>query len=209
MIVNPAIENYMHEISPLPHPVLKEMEDYGKSLDFPIVGPLVGRLLYALIEFGHVHTILECGSGFGYSAAWMALALPENGKLTCIEYKQENIEKAKAYLEKLEAVHKATFIEGDSMAIVPTLTQTFDLIFIDIDKQQYLPILPHLIERLRVGGMLIADNVLWKGLVAEDSDDEKAGYIRAYNKALFENPSLWTSIVPLRDGLSLSVKLRV
>jgi len=209
MIVNPDIEKYLHGLSPPPHLVLKDMEDYGKKQNFPIVGPLVGRLLYSLIGFGHIHTILECGSGFGYSAAWMALALPQNGKIFCIEYKSENIEKAKIYLDKLSVAHKVTFLQGDSLEIVPTLSQSFDMVFSDIEKHQYTTILPFLISCLRVGGILLTDNVLWKGQVVEEVTDDKAKHIIAFNKTLFSEKSLWSTIIPLRDGLSLSVKLNI
>jgi predicted O-methyltransferase YrrM len=210
MIVYPEVEEYLKKISSVPHWVLSEMEEYGRKRNFPIVGPLVGRFLYALIEFGHVHTILECGSGFGYSAAWMALALPENSKITCIEYDAQNIAKAKEFLKEMDVIHKVTFIQGDVMEIIPKTKQTYDLIFNDIDKHLYPQVLPLLIERLRTGGIFITDNVLWKGDVAQENpEDEKAQYIKEFNRLLLEQESLWTSIMPLRDGLSLSIKLKL
>lgn len=210
MINNPEIEEYLKNIAPVPHRVLGKMEEYGKQRNFPMVGPLVGRFLYALIEFGHVHTILECGSGFGYSAAWMALALPENSKIICIEYDDENISKAKEFLKELDVLHKVTFHQGNVLDIVPKLSQSYDLIFNDINKSQYPKILPILVEKLRIGGMLISDNVLWKGKVIEENpDDDNTKHIKEFNKLLYENKSLWTSIMPLRDGLSLSIKLKV
>lgn len=209
MINYPEIEEYLKRISPVPHWVLEKMEEYGKQRNFPMVGPLVGRFLYALIEFGHVHTILECGSGFGYSAAWMALALPENSKIICIEYDKENISKAKEFLKELDVLHKVTFHQGNVLDIVPKLNQSYDLIFNDINKSQYPKILPVLVEKLRIGGMLISDNVLWKGKVVEENpDNDNTKYIQEFNKLLYENKSLWTSIMPLRDGLSLSIKLK-
>jgi caffeoyl-CoA O-methyltransferase len=208
MIVNPDIENYLMDLAPIPHPSLKEMEEYGRSRNFPIVGPLVGRFLYLMVEFGHVHTILECGSGFGYAAAWMALALPENGNITCIEYDSSNIKKAKEFFEKLEILHKVKFIQGNAVDSIQKVGHSLDMIFNDIDKSQYVTILPHLVERLRLGGILITDNVLWKGMVAEKNPDETTEHIMKFNTALFDYKSLWTSIVPIRDGLSVSVKLK-
>lgn len=210
MIVYPEIEEYLKKIAPIPHWVLEKMEEYGKQRNFPMVGPLVGRLLFSLIEFGHVHTILECGSGFGYSAAWMARALPENSSITCIEYSSENISKAKEFLKELDVLHKVTFQQGNAIDIVPQLGQSYDLIFNDIDKSQYPKILPLLVEKLRIGGILISDNVLWKGKVIEENpEDDNTKYIQEFNKLLFDNKLLWTSIVPLRDGLSLSIKLKI
>ncbi len=208
MIVNPDIEQYLSQLGALPHAILGDMEAEGAERNFPIVGPLVGRLLVSLIKFGHVHTVLECGSGFGYSAMWMAIALSENGKITCIEYDPVNIERAKSYFEKAGLAHKVTFIQGNAMEIVPTLSDTYDLIMNDVDKPQYPQILPHLLDRLRVGGMLIADNVLWKGKVTQPAVDGETRAIQEFNENLVWEKNLWSTFLPLRDGLSLSIKLR-
>lgn len=208
MIVNPDVEKYIASLASSPLPVFDKMHQLAEERDFPIVGPLVGRFLFILIEFGHVHTILECGSGFGYAAAWMAMALPENGKLYCIEYDQKNIDQARAFLEEAEVLHKVTFLQGDAMEIVPTLRQGFDLIFNDIDKKLYPQILPELLNRLRTGGVLLTDNVLWSGKVATDHVDPDTEAIRELNRLLLQYPHMVTSILPLRDGLSMSIKLR-
>ncbi len=208
MIVNPEIEAYLKQISSYPHPVFKEMEALAEERNFPIVGPLVGRLLFAMVEFGHVHTILECGSGYGYSALWMALALPENGKITCIEYDANNIELAKSFFEKAGVFHKVSFEQGDAVEIAARLTATYDVVMNDIDKERYPTILPTLLQRLRVGGMLITDNVLWKGNVIGKAEDDRTRHIQEYNQKLMSDDHLWTTIIPLRDGVSLSIKLR-
>lgn len=208
MIVNPDIEQYLSQLGALPHAILGDMEAEGAERNFPIVGPLVGRLLVSLIKFGHVHTVLECGSGFGYSAMWMAIALSENGKITCIEYDPVNIERAKSYFEKAGLAHKVTFIQGNAMEIVPTLSDTYDLIMNDVDKPQYPQLLPLLLDRLRVGGMLIADNVLWKGKVTQPAVDGETRAIQEFNENLVWEKNLWSTFLPLRDGLSLSIKLR-
>ncbi|MCB0265479.1 MAG: O-methyltransferase [Calditrichaeota bacterium] len=208
MIVNPDIEQYLSQLGALPHAILGDMEAEGLERNFPIVGPLVGRLLVSLIKFGHVHTVLECGSGFGYSAMWMAIALSENGKITCIEYDPVNIERAKSYFEKAGLAHKVTFIQGNAMEIVPTLSDTYDLIMNDVDKPQYPQLLPLLLDRLRVGGMLIADNVLWKGKVTQPAVDGETRAIQEFNENLVWEKNLWSTFLPLRDGLSLSIKLR-
>jgi len=209
MIVLPDIEKYLFQYAPVPHPVLEEMAQYGSQRQFPIIGPLVGRLLYLLVEYGHVHTILECGSGFGYSAAWMALALPENGNITCIETDLQNVEKAKSFFQKAGLLHKATFLVGDAVKILPQLTGTYDLVVNDVQKKQYPRILPLLIEKIRIGGLLVTDNILWKGEVAKSSSSyENTVFIRQYTEALFQQKSLFTTIIPLRDGVSLSIKLQ-
>ncbi len=207
-IVHPEIEAYLQQHAPVPHPVLEEMEQIGRQRNFPIVGPLVGRLLAVLVRFGHVHTILECGSGFGYSAMWMALALPENGRMICIEYNEENIALAKEFFEKANLVHKVSFMAGNALDLIDTFSQTFDLIVNDVEKPQYPRLLPKMLRRLRVGGMLISDNVLWSGRVVKEAKDESTRAIQEFNRMLIEDPALFTSFIPLRDGLSLSIKLR-
>ncbi len=210
MIVHPDIENYLHQLSPAIHPVFEEMERLAREQDFPIMGPLVGRLLYFLVEFGHVHHILECGSGFGYSALWMAMALPENGNITCIESNPKNIELAKTFFENAGQLHKVTFIEGDAIQELKRLQGTYDMIVNDIHKEQYPESLPLILPRLRVGGILVTDNLLWKGEVAAPtSTDEKVPYIQKYNSLLFNTPELFSTIIPLRDGVGLSIKLQL
>ncbi len=209
MIVHPAIEEYLTHLSSPIHSVLKEMEERAEQINFPIMGPLVGRLLYFLVEYGHVHRILECGSGFGYSALWMALALPENGNITCIESNSQNIELAKHYFEKAGQLHKLTIMEGDALEILTTLQGTYDMVVNDIHKAQYPDSLPLILPRLRVGGILVTDNLLWKGDVAADTPtDPKTPFIQQYNKQLFSLPELFSTIVPIRDGVGISIKLK-
>ena len=209
MITHPDIDKYLNKMAPVSNSVLAEMEQFATKQNFPIVGPLVGRFLISLIKFGHVHTVLECGSGFGYSALWMAIALPENAKITCIEFDSENIERAKRFFEKAGMLYKVNFLKGDAAEIVPTLTNTYDLVINDIDKEQYPGILPHLIKRVRVGGMIISDNVLWKGKVAHPAEDKATRAIQEYNEMLIKEDCLWNSFIPLKDGISLSIKLKL
>jgi predicted O-methyltransferase YrrM len=140
---------------------------------------------------------------------WMATALSENAKITCIEYDIANIELAKNFFQKADLSHKVTFLQGNALEIIPTLTQTYDLILNDVDKSQYPDLLSMLLPRLRVGGMLVTDNVLWKGKVAHPAEDETTGIIQKYNQRLLQEKSLWTSFIPMRDGLSISIKLQV
>lgn len=208
MIVLPEINHYLKSMAPIPDPVLEEMEKLGDRRKFPIIGPLVGRLLVSLVHFGHVHTVLECGSGFGYSAAWLAYALPENGRITCIELDHENIELGKDFLERAGLLPKVTFIQGDALEVLPTLSQSYDFILNDVHKTQYPAILPLLLKRLRDGGMLLTDNVLWQGKVARPAEDELTAAIQKYNQMLIDEKSLWTTFLSIRDGVSLSIKLR-
>lgn len=208
MITDPNVERYLHEHAPLPHPILADMEKLAQQRDFPIIGPLAGRLIANLLKFGHVHTVLECGSGYGYSAMWAALALPANGKVVCIEYDQDNIDLARGFFERAGLQNKVKFLQGNALDILPTLRDTYDFILNDANKEQYPELLPLMMERLRTGGMLVTDNILWKGKVAEENPDEVTRKIMDYNSKLIAVDNLWNSFIPLRDGLALSVKLR-
>ncbi len=208
MITHPDIEEYLQKVVTVPIPILTEMEQFAQKQNLPIVGPLVGRLLISLIKFGHVHTVLECGSGFGYSAMWMALALSENAKITCIELDDKNIQQAKKFFEKAELLHKVTFLKGDANEIVPELATTYDLILNDIDKGQYSKILPHLIKRVRVGGMIFSTNVLWQGKGTQQTVNPAIRAIQEYNEMLIKEDCLWNSFIPLGEGIALSIKLR-
>ena len=208
MIVHPEIEQYLLRLGALPHTILEQMAREGEDRDFPVVGPLVGRLLVSLIKFGHVHNVLECGSGFGYSAMWMAIALTENGRITCIEYDSVNIERAKSYFAKAGLSHKVKFIQGNALEVLPSLTDTYDFILNDVDKEQYPAMQPLLIERVRVGGMLVTDNVLWKGKVTQKAEDQETKAVQEYNEQLVWAKNLWTTFLPLRDGLAMSIRLR-
>lgn len=209
MINHPDIEQYLSEMAPVSNPILTEMEKLAAERNLPIAGPLVGRLLVSLIKFGHVHTVLECGSGFGYSTMWMALALSENARITCIDYSEANIEEAKIHFEKAGFLHKVTFLQGDVGDIIPELTETYDLIVNDVDKRQYPEFLPYYIERIRVGGMLVSNNILVGGKVPLPAQDAATAALQQFNQMLIKEPSLWNSFLPLRDGISMSIKLKV
>jgi predicted O-methyltransferase YrrM len=208
MIINPDIEKYIAGFGELPNSILAEMEAEAQQRNFPYIGPLVGRFLVSLVKFGHVHTVLDCGSGFGYSAMWMAFALAENARITCIEHDAVNIQRAKTYFEKAGLSHKVTFHQGDAREIVPTLTDTFDMILNDVDKIHYPELLPQLLNKLRIGGLLVSDNVLWQGKIVNTQKDGPTQAVHEYNQMLFQSNNLWTSIVPLRDGLALTLKLK-
>ncbi len=206
-ILNPSIEEYLRGLGPAPHPVLARMEERARASDFPIVGPLVGAMLQVLIRSAGVRVIFELGSGFGYSALWMALALPDDGTITCTETSGENVERARAYLEEAGVAGKVEFLQGDGLEILARRSETFDLIFSDVDKRQYPETLPLVLPRLRTGGLFLTDNVLWSGRVTEPAPDESTRAILEFTRLLYAAKELETTIVPLRDGVSVSVKL--
>ena len=206
-IMNPELEEYLHKITPTHHEILKEMETLAQMTDFPIVGPLVGRTLFLLTRLMNARRILELGSGYGYSAFWFALASPEDATIYCTENSQENIDKAKDYLERAGLWKKITYTRGDALQTLDQQTGEFDILFMDIDKHQYPLGFRKGFPRLRSGGLFVTDNVLWSGRVIESEQDVSTRAIVQYNEMIFNTPGAFSSILPLRDGVAVTMKL--
>lgn len=205
-IVNPAIEEYLRGLAPDPDPVLKEMEALGESRRFPIVGPLVGRLLMLLALAIRARRILELGSGFGYSAYWFARALGPEGEIVCTEYSHDNARRAREFFARAKLRPRITFEVGDALKLLNRHPGPFDLIFMDIEKADYPEAFPMLLPRLRSGGLLVTDNMLWSGAVLHPGEDAATRGIQAYTRLLYGSSDLFTVLLPLRDGVSVSLK---
>ncbi len=206
-ILQPNIEQHLYDILPQRDQVLQEMEAFGKVRDFPIVGPLVGRLLCQLTLLTKAKRILEMGSGYGYSAYWFARAIKRGGRVICTEGDPQNKRRALNYFERGEIDDKVEFHVGNALHIIDELKGKFDIIFIDIDKQQYPQAFKKALPRLRKGGLLIADNIIWSGRILEPNPDNATQGILEFTKLLYTSKQLFTTIIPLRDGVSVSVKL--
>jgi len=205
-IVTASIEEYLTRITPQEDPILAEMEARASETDFPIVGPLVGRLLHQFVKIMDSRRILELGSGFGYSAYWFAQALEDSGEIILTEFQEENLALAKDWFQRGKIFSRATFHQGDALEILEGLDGEFDIIFNDVEKEHYPEVFKKAGPRLRSGGLLISDNVLWHGQVVEGQPDENTRGILEYNRLIFENPEFFSSIIPIRDGISISLK---
>lgn len=206
-IVEPQVLQYLNCMIPERHPVLHEMERYAEEKRFPIIGPLVGRFLQQLVTMTRAKRIFEMGSGYGYSAAWMALALPDDGKIECCEFKDENIECGRTYLQRLGVGDRVDWHSGDALETMANTSETFDLILNDVDKHQYPKSLEIAWPRLRNGGVFVTDNALWSGrIVSEDPPSKSTSGVLRVNKDAYALEDAIASIIPLRDGLLLLVK---
>jgi predicted O-methyltransferase YrrM len=202
-----AIEDYLIGITPQKDPVLAEMEARAEKLGFPIVGPLVGRLLHQLVTLTGAHRILELGSGFGYSAFWFGRALEGSGEVTLTEHSPENLTLAKDFLQRGKISSQVQYLQGDALEILQKIEGPFDIIFNDVNKQQYPEVFRKAGSLLVQGGLFISDNVLWRGQVVEqENPDENTRAILEHNRLIFDSPEFDSSILPVRDGISLSVK---
>lgn len=206
-IIHPNIVEYLLNVTPERDEVLENMEQYALEQSFPIIGPLVGRLLYVLTQATQAKRILELGSGFGYSAYWFAKALSKDGEIICTDAKQDNAERAKEYFRRGKLLNKVNFIVGDALKIIDELDGPFDIIFNDVDKYLYPKVFRKAVPKLRKGGVLISDNVLWGGKILDRQPDADTAGILTYNRMIYSSKELFSTILPFRDGVSISIKL--
>jgi caffeoyl-CoA O-methyltransferase len=209
--VNPFIEKYMRSlVSRTDHPVLAEMESVAEKNNFPIVGRLVGIFLETMARTVNAKRIFEFGSGYGYSAYWFARAAGENGQVTCTDGDAQNKEKADHYLESAGLSERIDFRVGIAQDIFAQIEGEFDICYNDADKGDYPQIWQMARDRIRPGGLYIADNVLWHGRVAvERYVDIVPGWTEAileHNIQIFNDPEFDAFINPTRDGVIVARK---
>jgi predicted O-methyltransferase YrrM len=210
-IVHPGIENYLLHLGErggdFGDPVLSDMEALARRRDFPAVGPLVGRLLSQLARMIGARRILELGSGFGYSAWWFAQGMEKDGEIFCTDGSSENARQAALFFQRAGLSDRIRFQVGDALDVIGKIPGEFDIIFNDIDKEDYPRAFQAAIPRLRKGGLLICDNVLWFGRVITGATDSATAGVREFNRLTHSTPGIVTSILPIRDGVSVSLKL--
>ncbi|MFZ5981314.1 MAG: O-methyltransferase [Candidatus Zixiibacteriota bacterium] len=201
------IEKYLLAVTPERHPVLSEMEQYAKEIGFPIVGPLVGRFLFQMALSIKARRILELGSGFGYSAFWLSQAVRGKGHLTLTDKSAKNKRLAMEYFKRAGLQSQFDFRVADALKIINDLVGPYDMIINDIDKGGYPKVIDPAAALLRKGGLLITDNILWSGRVLEKKQDETSGAVVEFTRNIYRDSRFFTTILPLRDGLSVSVRL--
>jgi len=206
-ITDSRIENYIHSLYPRVHEVFYEMEKRAEETDIKIVGPLVGSFLSQICLLQKPQSVFEMGSGFGYSALWFSLFLKAGAAVTCTDHLEENGEAAREYFTRAGQIRKLRFIRGDALDILENSDCKFDMIFNDIDKEDYPRVIGLAREKLNSGGILITDNVLWGGRVLRGGGSESTEGVLEFNEILFSDPGFFSTVIPLRDGVALSVKV--
>jgi caffeoyl-CoA O-methyltransferase len=171
-------------------------------------GHFQGRLLSMISHMIQPERILEIGTYTGYSAICLAEGLTENGKLTTIDINEELEDITREFIQKANLENKIEYSIGDAMQIVPQLDELFDLVFIDADKKNYCNYYHLVFDKVKPGGYILADNVLWSGKVVEDYEalDSETKIIMDYNKMVHEDPRVQEILLPVRDGLMLARK---
>lgn len=205
-IVHEAINRYIEGQYPKEDKVLAAMEAYGDAKQFPFVGPQVGRLLFILTQLVKATRIFEIGSGFGYSAYWFAQGLAAGGKVIQTEYSRDHSEKAREFFGKAGLSQRAEFLVGDGLELIGHAKGPFDIVFLDLDKEKYPEAFEKAAERIRPGGLLIADNTLWFGRVLAPAADAETQGILEFTRRLFGDRRFFSAILPIRDGIAVGLR---
>lgn len=205
-ILDKKIENYLNDLLPKRDALLNEMERYAQKHDVPIIGPACGRLLYLLTRTSGAKRIFEMGSAIGYSTIWFARAAGEGSEIFYTDGSPENAERAKRNFGQAGVAERIRILIGDAVELIDTVSGDLDLILIDVDKHQYPAALRKAVPRLRSGGLLVTDNVLWSGRVAARQKDTNTRRIQQFNDAIYSSKELFPVIVPLRDGVAVCRK---
>jgi caffeoyl-CoA O-methyltransferase len=201
------VDDYLYSLLPKRDPVLAEMEDYATKHNVPIVGPAVARVLQQLAMLIGARTVFELGSAIGYSTIWWARAVGEHGRVIYTDGDSKNAARARSYFDRAGVVKQITLHTGDALEFLSEQKQEFDIIFNDVDKEDYPRVLRLVPPRLRKGGLFITDNVLWSGRVAQKNPTEPlTKVILEFNRQLSDSKDFFTTILPIRDGLAVAVK---
>jgi predicted O-methyltransferase YrrM len=207
-IVDPLVEEYLLRIAGSPDPVEADMRRYADERDgFPIAGPLVGHLLHQLALLLRARHVFEVGSGFGYSAFWLARALPPDGSVTLTDVDAELLARARTWLGQAGLGDRCRILPaGDGLDALAEVEGPLDLVFLDGRKEDYPRALSLALPRLRPGGLIAANSVLWGGAVARGETDVATAGLREYTRLIFGSEDLVSTLIPLRDGVALTYK---
>jgi caffeoyl-CoA O-methyltransferase len=205
-ITVPEVEDYLYAMLPPRDEVLTEMEDDAGKNDVAIVGPAVARVLYQLAVISGAKNIFEMGSAIGYSTIWWARAVGEGGTVTYTDGDPKRAAKARGYFDRAGVSSRIKVRVGDALEILSEQKDFYDIIFNDVDKVDYPRVFRLALPRLKSGGLFITDNVLWSGKLRHPNPDATTKAILEFNKLIYESKDLFTTILPIRDGVSVCVK---
>ena len=209
-IIEAKTDQYLLSLLPARDPVMHEMENYAHRHGVPIVGPACGRMLYQLTRLVKARRVFELGSAIGYSTLWLARAVGRGGTVFYTDSDPANARHAEVYLRRAGVLDRVRVKVGNALPLLDSSRGKFDLIFNDVSKTQYPEVLRLAIPRLRIGGLLITDNVLWSGRVANSAkrNDADTRAIQEFNRLIYASPRLFTTVIPLRDGLAVCQRIK-
>ena len=205
MIVNPDIERYMYGLLPPRDAVLAEMEQLAERRNIPIIGPAVARVLAQLVMISGAKRIFEMGSAIGYSTIWLARAAGPGAEVHYTDGSAENAREARSYIERAGLSASIHIHVGDALSVLSETPGQFDFIFNDVDKEGYPAVLDAVPTRLKRGGIFATDNTLWHERVLSPHEASDRAVVE-FNQKLYESAQFFTTLLPLRDGLSVAVR---
>ena len=208
-IVYDQVQEYLASLVPPREPELQKMEEIAAKNDFPIIGPACGYYCYQLARMIDAKQVFELGSGYGYSTAWFAKAVRENGG-GVVHHTVWDDKLSQQAQRHLSALGYTDLVQFHNAEAVETLRKTqgpFDIIFNDIDKEGYPDSLPVIKEKLRHGGLLIIDNMIWHGQTLDPNDHESSTEaIRRFTRDITNDLDWIVSLIPARDGMIVAYK---
>lgn len=202
-------QEYLASLVPPREPEMQKMEEYAEEHGFPIIGPVCGYYCYQLARMIGAKSVFEMGSGYGYSTAWFAKAVRENGGgvVHHTVWDEKLSQMAVSHLARLGYGDLVKYHIAEAVEMLRSTDGPFDIIFSDIDKEGYPNSLPVIKEKLRSGGVLIVDNMLWHGQILDPNDHEKSTEaIRRFTQDITTDPDWIVSLAPLRDGMIVAYK---
>jgi predicted O-methyltransferase YrrM len=212
VIVPAPVQDYLSNLTRDPHPQLEIVRRSGEAQGLPIVDPRTGALLHALTRAAGARRALEIGTAIGYSSLWIATALPADGQLITLERDRGRAAEARRHFDAAGLGDRITVMIGDASQYLHKVAGPFDLVFQDGDKASYGTLLDRLVSLLRPSGLLVTDNVLWSGEVipgfvaAPTRSPSDAAAIASYNQKLAADERVYTTFLPVGDGVAVSVK---
>lgn len=188
-------------------PLLTEMEAYAAEHRVPIADREVSRFIEITARITGARKALEIGMAIGYSVVHLARGMGQQGRVVTIDPSDEMINAANGYLKRAGLLDRVEIKRGKALEVMPSLDETFDLLFIDALKEEYSRYLDLGLPRLRTGGVVIVDNLLWGGKVASSDTESSTVALREFNSYFMNHPQLLAEVLPVGDGLGYAVKL--
>ncbi len=206
MIVNPEIERYLESLLPARDPVLQEMESEAARRNIPIIGPTVARVLAQLVMMNKSKRIFELGSAIGYSTIWLARAAGPGAEIHYTDSSVENAREASSYFARAGVAPQIHVHVGDALTSLAQTSGEFDLIFNDVNKDGYPAVLEAVPSRLKRDGLFVTDNTLYHERVLNPKEEIDRAVIQ-FNQKLYGSVLFFTTLLPIRDGFSVALKL--
>ncbi len=198
---------YLDQLLTQNDPLLAEMESYAAEHSVPIADREVARFIEITARITGARKALEIGMAIGYSVVHLARGMGEQGRVVTIDPSDEMISAATGYLNRAGLIDRVEIKRGKALEVMPHLDETFDLLFIDAVKEEYSQYLDLGLPRLRTGGVVIVDNLLWGGRVATGDTESSTVALREFNPYFINHPQLLAEVLPVGDGLGYAVKL--